>query len=84
MARKYTKGHSNELTEREQEVYNLIVNEGLGVKGVSSRLRLSTGTIGKYFMNIYGKYGVNSIQELIIQHYKRMVKNEIQLDTPSY
>lgn len=74
MARKYIKGHTNELTEREQQIYDLTVNDGLGMTEIARNLKITVGTVGNYLMNIYGKYGVNTARELIIQHYKRIIE----------
>ena len=81
MTRKYKKRgcYSSELTEREQEVYNLIVNEGLGITAVSKRLHLSKGTVGKYFSNIYGCYSVSSVTELIVMHYKKLISEQYKI-----
>jgi DNA-binding NarL/FixJ family response regulator len=61
---KQTLPRLSELTERENEVLQLIAT-GLGVKEVSDKLNLSTHTITKHLKNIYNKLHVNNRVEAV-------------------
>lgn len=53
------------LTAREQEILNLIL-EGVSLKEIAGRLGVSYKTIDYHRGNLYQKFGVQSMQELIV------------------
>jgi DNA-binding CsgD family transcriptional regulator len=65
------------LTKREQDVYNKVVNniEGKSQKELAVDLSMSIGTFHTHLLNIFFKTNTNSQIELIVRHYKRG-KNE--------
>lgn len=42
-----------ELTEREQEIYDAVVNYGEDLKTLSKRFKLTQGTVRNYLVNIF-------------------------------
>src|SRR5215471_17483838 len=54
------------LTEREQEILNLIV-EGLSNQAIADQLFLTLGTVKWYNKNIYSKLGVRSRTQAVAQ-----------------
>ena len=61
-----------DLSSREQQVYNLIISEGLTVQQMANRLYLSVGTVKRVLRDIYLKKQVSSKLELTIKHYKEL------------
>ena len=66
-----------ELTEREQEVLNLIVNnvKGEELKDLAKKLHITRNTFATHLNNIYFKKNAHSQIELIIQYYKEKLEN---------
>ncbi len=60
----------NELTEREQQVYNLFVSENVSITQAAQKLNLSHRTVGNYLQKIYLKLGIKSLPDMIRQHYR--------------
>lgn len=60
------------LTKREKEVYNKIINniEGKSRKELAEELNISAGTFRTHLLRIFEKTGTNSQIELIIKFYK--------------
>jgi DNA-binding NarL/FixJ family response regulator len=64
MKRKEKFIHSFDLTSREKEILELIM-EGLSVNGICSRLDISFRTVNNHVYNMYRKMGVHSRMEII-------------------
>jgi predicted ATPase/DNA-binding CsgD family transcriptional regulator len=62
------------LTEREQEILNLIV-EGLSNQAIADRLFLTLGTVKWYNKNIFSKLGVRSRTQAVAQARERGLLN---------
>lgn len=72
-----------QLTNREQQIYDLIIGEGLNQYKLAKKLSIKPRTIEKYITQILNKYGVKNQRELIIQHYKHLIEviiNENKMD----
>ena len=54
------------MTEREQEICNLMV-EGLSNKQIAEKLYISEGTVKNYITNIYDKTGIHDRVKLIVE-----------------
>ena len=59
-----------DLTEREQEIYNLICEKGLWKKEIAKKLVLSKTTIETHLNNIYLKCDVHDRATLIYRYWK--------------
>ena len=64
---------TNQLTQSEQAIYDLLVNEGTRTKDLAKRLGYSTRTIDTKIDIICHKKGVSSQKELIVKHYKEII-----------
>jgi len=58
----------NELTNREQQVFDLLV-EGLKADDVAKKMGITKNTVKYFTKRIYKKLGVKSKPELIIWHH---------------
>lgn len=70
------KNITGEFTEREQEIYKLLIN-GVNKYEICKRLFLTHSTIQTHISNIYRKKeveGRHALQELICNHYKTLLK----------
>ena len=67
--------YSDTLTNKEQEVYNDIINnfEGLKNKYLAKKLEMSRSTFFTHLMNIYYKTRTNSQIELIVKYYRERI-----------
>ena len=65
---------TNQLTGTEQRIYNLLVDEGVTTLDISTRLRLSRHTVERNIENILLKKQVKTQKELIVKHYKEIIK----------
>lgn len=63
------------LTYREEQVYNLAVSTPLNTEQIAEKLKIKSPTIRTYLTNIFLKFGVNSRIELIILHYRDLIRN---------
>ena len=64
-----------ELTEREKEIYNAIVIDGVfSYKDLAEKFCLSEYTIRTHFVNIYQKTYCHTKAELIWLHYSKILK----------
>jgi len=59
------KAKNHFLTAREHEILNLIL-DGISLKEIAARLGVSYKAIDYHRGNLYQKYGVQSMQELIV------------------
>lgn len=69
------------LTKREKEVYNKIINnvEGKSRKELAKELYISAGTFHTHLLRIFEKTGTNTQVELIVKHYHSLMrKNKIE------
>jgi DNA-binding NarL/FixJ family response regulator len=66
-----------ELTEREQEVFDLIINniKGEEIKSLAKKLHISRNTFVTHLNSIYFKKNAHSQIELIIRYYKEKLEN---------
>jgi len=60
------------LSKREQDVYNLIV-EGLTGSEIAQALFVTEGTVKFHKENIFKKLKVGNVPKLIVQHYKSQI-----------
>lgn len=67
-----------ELTYREEQIYNLAVTTPLKAPQIAEKLKIKAATVRTYLNNIFLKLGINSREELIILHYKNLIKNNYQ------
>ena len=76
MTRKYAKrgSYTSDLTEREQQIYDEVVQFGDSERDLALKFGVKKSTINRHLVNIYLKKGVNSQKELIIQHYKQILE----------
>ena len=58
----------NELTTREQQVFNLLA-EGLKTEDIAGKLDITKNTVKYFTKRIYKKLGVKSKPELIIWYH---------------
>ena len=64
----------NQLTQSEQAIYDLLVNEGTKTKDLAKKLGYTTRTIETKIDIICQKKCVSSQKELIIKHYKDIIQ----------
>jgi DNA-binding NarL/FixJ family response regulator len=66
----FTLGHTpplvDPLTPRQEEVLDLLAQEGLNDKEIAERLVIQKMTVWKHLSHIYGKLGVRSRSEAIV------------------
>ena len=64
------------LTKREKEVYNKIINnvEGKSRKELAKELYISDGTFHTHLLRIFEKTGTSSQVELIVKHYQALMR----------
>jgi len=68
-----------ELTERERDIYEQIVNFGLSPAEIAQKLFLSLSTVKTHIGSICQKYGFTSTtrtQQLIIDYYHKVLRGE--------
>jgi len=58
------------LTRRETEVLNLAA-KGMGNRDIASYVGLTEGTVKGYFVNVFGKMGVGSRMEAVLEAVRR-------------
>jgi DNA-binding NarL/FixJ family response regulator len=59
------------FTPREQQVYDLIVFEGLADKEIARRIDLSPSTIKGIVQSVMSKRGASTRTILVVNHYKK-------------
>ena len=64
----------SQLTDTEQKIYNLLVNEATKTKDIAKRLGLSTHTVERKIETLLIKKGVSTQKELIVRHYKGILE----------
>ena len=64
--------YTNELTNREQEVLECLM-DGLDYKGTAKELCITLATLNTHKDNIFQKKGVNTLQQLLVNEYKRLL-----------
>ena len=62
------------LTTSEQTIYDLLVNEGMRTRDIASKLGYTSRTIETKIKTICEKKGVTTQKELIVKHYKDIIK----------
>ena len=62
--------NKNPLTERENEVYFLLVTTAWQYKTIAETLNTSVSNVKRYVAVIFDKCGVNSRLYLVINHYE--------------
>lgn len=67
------------LTPKEQEIYNLIINniEGEKIEELAKKANISYYTMRTHLQHIYEKTGISSQIELIVKHYRRLYDDNI-------
>lgn len=65
-----------ELTWQEERVYKLLVEEGLSLKEIGIKLGIRRSTVVTYLTKICQKLFVDNQKELIIKHYKQLLKDK--------
>lgn len=63
-----------QLTASEQTIYNLLVNEGMRTKDIAQKLGYTSRSLETKVGVILHKKGVNTQKELIVKHYKEIIK----------
>lgn len=69
--------YSNELTPREQEVLDCLM-DGLGYKETAAKLNLSYFTVKSYVVFIFDKKEVNTLPQLLVKEYKKKLREGIK------
>lgn len=67
-----------ELTWQEERVYKLLVEEGVSLKEIGIKLGIRRSTVNTYLTKICQKLLVKNQKELIIRHYKQLLKTKEQ------
>lgn len=62
------------LTPTEQQVYDLIVCDGLSTKEVADSLCKKERTVKYHLTNIYMRLGVQNRTQMIVNHYQALLK----------
>lgn len=63
-----------QMTPLQQQIYNLIVLEGLKTRDIALKLNRSLRTVERNIEIILDKYEVETQKELIIKHYTDIIK----------
>lgn len=63
-----------EMTPLQRQIYNLIVLQGDKTKNIAVRLGKSSSTVEKNIDIILNLYGADNQKELIIKHYRDIIK----------
>jgi DNA-binding NarL/FixJ family response regulator len=63
-----------QLTPLQQQIYDLIVLEGLKTRDIALKLNRSLHTVERNIEIILEKYEVETQKELIIKHYTEIIK----------
>ena len=63
-----------QLTPLQQQIYDLIVLEGLKTRDIALKLNRSLRTVERNIEIILEKYEVETQKELIIKHYTEIIK----------
>lgn len=64
--------HTDKLTKREQEVLDCLM-DGLSYTETAEKLVLSIKTIKTHVISIFRKKDINSLQQLLVKEYKRLL-----------
>lgn len=64
--------HTDKLTKREQEVLDCLM-DGLSYTETAEKLVLSIKTIKTHVISIFRKKYINSLQQLLVKEYKRLL-----------
>lgn len=62
------------LTKSEQEIYDLLVNQGMRTRDIAHYLGYSSRTLDNKISSILHKKQVTSQKELIVKHYTEIIK----------
>lgn len=62
------------LTKSEQEIYDLLVNQGMRTRDIAHYLGYSSRTLDNKISSILQKKQVTSQKELIVKHYTEILK----------
>lgn len=81
MKRTYNKGYSSELTDREQQIYDEIINHAASISDMAKKFCVKQDTVKKQILSIFIKKQVSNQRELIIQHYKNLIGDLYDSDT---
>ena len=71
MKARYSRETRRTLTPREQEIYDLLVSEGLRRLDMAERLGIKYGSMRRHMQNIYTKTGAESAVQLVVWHYTK-------------
>jgi len=59
------------LTPREQEVYQLIVEEGISRQELAGRLGIALQTVARHIYSLLQKTGADSQLQMVVWHYTK-------------
>ena len=59
------------LTPREEQVYRLIVDEGISRPDIAERLGCAKNTVGRHIGTILAKTGADSQLQMAVWHYTK-------------
>jgi DNA-binding NarL/FixJ family response regulator len=62
------------LTKSEQEIYDLLVNQGMRTRDIAHYLGYTSRTLENKISAILQKKQVTSQKELIVKHYKEIIE----------
>ena len=65
-----------DLTPREQEIFNMML-KGVSLKEIAFNLGVSYSTVDFHRSNLYHKFGVQSMQELLVKYHSQTASPEI-------
>ena len=65
-----------DLTPREQEILNMML-KGVSLKEIAFNLGVSYSTVDFHRKNLYQKFGVQSMQELLVKYHSQTASPEI-------
>ncbi len=65
---------ANNLSEREEEVLDLLAYEGLFTQEIGKRLGITQSTVKRHLANCYAKMGVRNNVEAALKHRNMLCK----------
>ncbi len=68
-----------QLTTSEQEIYDLLVNQGMRTRDIAHYLGYSSRTLENKISSILQKKQVSTQKELIVKHYTERIKEFARL-----
>lgn len=62
------------LTDREKQIYRILLTNPLGLEDISKELNITLSTLKTHCLHIYGKLCVNNRIELLIEYINNNCK----------